>query len=266
MLAENFKVSQKDIEAIIKKNHTKINKHFNSIIKKTITSLEEDFTVFSIKETVVNKENIIKSIESERVKIINEHNDEKETENKLLDYLTSFENKIKKSIEKSNTFSFNRSQIFNNNINVYDSYNEFNIILQEDPSDNNDLFLTIPIENGTIKVNNLSKIKISSTDFSEKGISHILNKNKKHFYNIINQLNIEELYKINLMRKDFFNHNKLSQHNIYNIVEKTILNGNKFKNANEFLEELQNIKDMLELNSDIKIDLPNIVIFDKIVA
>lgn len=266
MLAENFKVSQKDIEAIIKKNHTKINKHFNSIIKKTITSLEEDFTVFSIKETVVNKENIIKSIESERVKIINEHNDEKETEKKLLDYLTNFENKIKKTTEKGNTFSFNRSQIFNNYFNVYDSYHEFHIILQEDPADNKDLFLTIPIENGNIKVNNLSKIKISSTDFSEKGISHVLNKNKKHFYNILNQLNIEELYKMNLMRKDFFNHNKLSQHNIYNIVEKTILNGNKFKNANEFFKELQTIKDMLELNSDIKIDLPNIAIFDKIVA
>lgn len=266
MLAEKFKISNEDIEAIIKKNHNKINKKFNSIIKRAIASLEEDFEVFSITETLVNKENIIKSIELERSKIINENSDQKETENKLLDYLTSFENKIKKSIEKSNTFSFNRSQIFNNNINVYDSYNEFNIILQEDPSDNNDLFLTIPIENGTIKVNNLSKIKISSTDFSEKGISHILNKNKKHFYNIINQLNIEELYKINLMRKDFFNHNKLSQHNIYNIVEKTILNGNKFKNANEFFKELETIKDMLELNSDIKIDLPNIAIFDKIVA
>lgn len=266
MLAENFKVSQKDIEAIIKKNHTKINKHFNSIIKKTITSLEEDFTVFSIKETMVNKENIIKIIESERTKMINEHSDEKEVEKQIFDFLINFESKIKKATEKSNAFSFNRSQIFNNYINVYDTYNEFHIILQEDHSDNHDLFLTIPIENGNVKVNNLSKISMSSTVFSEKGISHILNKNKKHFYKIINQLNVEELYKINVMRKDFFNHNKLSQHNIYNIIEKTILNGNKFKNANEFFKELQTIKDMLELNSDIKIDLPNIAIFDKIVA
>lgn len=266
MLAENFKISQKDIEAIIKKNHTKINKKFSTIIKNTINSLEEDFTMFSIKEIVVNKENIIKSIELERNKMINENNNEKETERKILDYLTNFESKIKKSIENNKTFSFNRSTMFNNEIRFYDSYSYFHMILQKNHEDNLDFFLTIPIENEKLKINNMSKISISSTCFEEKGLSPILNRNKKHFFNIINQLNIEELYKMNLIRNSFFHHNKISQHNLLNIVEKTILNGNKVKNTHEIFKELQNIKDMLELNSDIKIDLPNIANFDKIVA
>lgn len=256
----NFEIEKDDITALMKKNSkARTERDFEKAMQKINACTNKGIGLLFVKNRVNKlKEKLLEELEAEKESILKDSHDRKEIEKELICYMTDIGEKLKRIVNKDEGFKVTDSHgIYNSHIHTKKGYrNSGDMVLEF--KHRNEVFFSVSIK---------MKGKSASLDYSvaatyskPNGTTLLIQKNKEYFVDIINQLNIPEIYKIHLVMFEFYNKNN-HKNGIYGIyaIESFLRNNlseNKlYKDSSVLLADLEAVKDMVALNSDLRLSV-----------
>lgn len=261
-MSENyqFEIEKDDITALMKKNSkARTERDFEKAMQKINASTNKGIGLLFIKNRVNKlKEKLLEELEAEKESILKDSHDRKEIEKELIAYMTDIGDKLKRIVNKDEGFKVTDAYgIYNSNIKTTTGYrNSGDIILEF--KHRNEVFFSVSINIKEQK--GVLGYGVAATNSKVNGTTLLIQKNKKYFTDIVNQLNIPEIYKMHLVMLEFYkkNNHKNGIYGLYAIESflRNNLSENKlYKNSNVLLADLEAVKDMVSLNSDLRLSV-----------
>lgn len=254
-----FKIEKVDVTNIMKKNTKKRTEaQFEKAIEKINKSTSNGLGLLCIKNKIDElKESFLKEVESQKDSILKASHDRSQIEIELNKYLLGISKKLEKIINDKKGFKVTYRSIYNDYISTRTLYsNDKGIII--DLKNRNEVFATLKVEVKNVKDINNFELIIKNAKIN--GTTNLIEKNKEIFFNLISNIDLLEICKTHLVILNFYKNN-VSRKNFKTNYEVTMfLEENfpmkkEFKNSEDLINEFILLKDLVELQKDIKINI-----------
>lgn len=249
----DFEISKTDITTIMKKN----------TVKRTVTDLEKALQNF---ESALDKiplmficskmdtfrEEMLEKIEAEKEKILADSQSREEVENEIVNHLNKMLAKIEYAASNNKEYSMYQYGLKGNNVYVHEVYGTpkgVNVSFNH----RNKTLITFRFNTykGVIDYENPT---LSVSDSQAKGLLSVIEKNGKHFLEAAKKVDFKKICEMHFILQEAAkqNDNKI---NIHTVILNHFQNNKHFKTAEELRAELEVLRDQLDLEKDIKINI-----------
>lgn len=249
----DFEISKADITAVMKKNTAKRTVNdLEKAIQNFDAALDKIPLMFICSKMDTFRAEMLEKIESEKEKILADSQSREEVENEIVNLLNKMLAKIKYAASNNKEYSMYQYGLKGNNVYVHEVYGTpkgVNVSF----SHRNKTIMTFRfnIHKGVVDYEN-PMLSVSETQ--AKGLSSVIEKNKKHFLEAAKEVDFKKIFEMHFilqhaaMQKD-------NNVNIHTVILNHFLDKKHFKTAEELISELEVLKDQLDLEKDIKINV-----------
>lgn len=255
-----FKISKEEVDNIFKKN-TK--KRVEADIERAIAGINgslEKVSLFSVRNKLVDMKNeLIKQIREEEDNIRLESKDRKKIVENIKNKLVMISDKIDSSLSQKKAFFIEPKDgsLVCGSMNCLYWYNGFIVMLFEDLEH-------LASYSAQLSVDKHNSLMIKMGDFRVEeemgyGLEKILEDNNEFFINKTEHVDLKEILKMAYFMYEVYDKNRYLKRPLEGLMTRYFPLTKTFDNFVELKEEFMSFRDLVSLNDDLNLKIPDII-------
>lgn len=249
----DFEISKTDITTVMKKNTVKRTvTDFEKAIQNFESALDKIPLMFICSKVDTFREEMLEKIEAEKGKILADSQNREEVENEIVNHLNKILAKIEYAASNSIEYSMYQYGLQSNNVYVHEAYGTKKGVNVSFNHRNKTLItFRFNIHKGVVDYENPT---LTVSDTQAKGLLSIIEKNGKHFIEAAKKADFKKIIEMHFILQEAAKQND-NNINIHTVILNHFQNKKQFKTAEELIAELEILRDQLDLEKDIKINV-----------